>query len=182
MSPLKYINGLPRTLKKAYQNNPRLNDDHRYESKRGWVKPLFYGFAITYFVAIAVISVATAGYQFVPIITTSWVDTNTFWFEKFLPISYRPQTRICGGHSFRIGDSSAPPTSAFLMFRYQHGEPVFVLLHSKRLSRRSGRSAIGRTHLRERRLDKLFRQQFSDKPAPERFCDRRGDISSRLIP
>jgi hypothetical protein len=146
MPPLKYITGLPRTIKDAYKQNPRLNDDHRYESKYPWVKPLFYGFAATYFVAIAIISVATAGYQFVPIITTSWVDTNSFWFEKFIPISYRPQTRICGGHSFRISDSSTRGL-LFLTVRYQHGEPVFVLLHSKRLSRRSGRSAIGRTHL-----------------------------------
>jgi hypothetical protein len=109
MSPLKYVNGLPGTIKDAYKHNPRINNDHVYESKYRWVKPLFYGFAATYFAAIAVISIATAGYQFVPIVTTSWVDTDTFWFEKFIPISYRPQTRICGGHSFRIGDSSTHP-------------------------------------------------------------------------
>jgi hypothetical protein len=98
MSPLKY-------LQQAYENNPRLNKDDLYDFKSRWGKPLFYSGAATYFVVIAIISVATAGYQFVPIVTTSWVDTNTFWFDKFIPTSYRPQTRICGAHSFRIGDS-----------------------------------------------------------------------------
>jgi hypothetical protein len=106
MSPLKYLGSLTRPFQHAYENNPRLNKDDLYDFKSWWGKPLFYSVAATYFVVIAILSVATAGYQFVPIVTTSWVDTNTFWFDNFIPTSYRPQTRICGAHSFRIGDSS----------------------------------------------------------------------------
>ena len=106
MSSLKYVDRFSVLIKNAFEGNPRLNDDHRYEFKNRWAKPLFYSTAATFLVAIAIVSIATAGYQFAPIVTTSWIDTNTFWFNNFIPNSYRPQTRICGGHAFRIGDSN----------------------------------------------------------------------------
>jgi hypothetical protein len=96
-------------VQKIYSENPRFTLDRKHKPFRWgpWVKPLFYITAATYVVVIALVAVATAGYQFVPIVSTSWIDPNSFWFEAFIPTSYRPQTRICGGHSFRIGDSSS---------------------------------------------------------------------------
>jgi hypothetical protein len=101
-------NGLTQATRNHYRNNPELPETRPHRDfEYPWVKPLFFAIAFAYFVVIAIISTATADYQFVPIVTTAWVDPNKFWFNKFVPSSYQTQTRICGGHAFHIGDGVA---------------------------------------------------------------------------
>jgi len=96
----------PTKIKAIYEHNPTLPETSLNVKFPWWLpRPLFWISLFVFFVIICLFAVATAGYELVPIVTTSWADTNTFWFNGFLPVSYRTQTRICGAHAFRIGDS-----------------------------------------------------------------------------
>jgi hypothetical protein len=95
-------------IAEEYREFPQITKTRPHKAFKSWVKPTFFVLAFGYFVVITIIATATAGYQFVPIVTTAWIDPNSFWFNKLIPNSYRPKTRICGGHTFRIGDSYLP--------------------------------------------------------------------------
>ena len=95
--------------KELYRDHPALPLSHPHGKFPWWFpKPMFFLTLLAYGVIIILFAIATAGYQLVPIITTSWDDTNSFWFNAFIPQSYRTKTRICGAHTFRVGDSQSP--------------------------------------------------------------------------
>jgi len=102
----RWVKRLPSKVKGFYAGYPRLTQTYPPRKFPRWFpKPTFCLALFSYLVVIVLIAIATAGYQWVSIVTTSWNDTNSFWFNAFIPDSYRPQTRICAPHNFQIGDS-----------------------------------------------------------------------------
>ena len=63
--------------------------------RRFWSVLIVLG-AVAWILIITLVNVAVVGYEVVPIISTSYSDSSTLWYEHILPMSsWIPRRRTC---------------------------------------------------------------------------------------
>jgi hypothetical protein len=60
-----------------------------------WITALFWVCFTALAALVTVINVAAVGYEIVPIYSLAYNATYELWYEKFIPLRIRPQTRWC---------------------------------------------------------------------------------------
>ena len=69
-----------------------------------WFQIVFSVILVIWLGVATAISIATVGYELVPLFSTSYNASNVLWYEEFIPHRLRPQTRTCEPSVIQIND------------------------------------------------------------------------------
>jgi hypothetical protein len=73
--------------------------------------PIVLLLGVVWIAAVTFVNVVVVGYDYVPLVSTSFNTSKELWYEAYMPKSWAPQTRICAGSTIKIDE----------------GCPIFVL-------------------------------------------------------
>ena len=77
--------------------------------------PIFITVALILTVFITLAAVVAVGYEYVPVLSTSFNSTLDMWYDRFMPkTSWAPQTRACQGSVMKVNEGlQTSPSSTF---------------------------------------------------------------------
>jgi len=67
-----------------------------------WVKASLVFIAMVFVTTITIGNIIAVGYELVPLTSTSFNETTSFWYDKFIPTNWRPQSRSCDAATIKL--------------------------------------------------------------------------------
>lgn len=65
---------------------------------------LIFVFGVLFTAIVTIISVVTVSYELVPMTSTSFNSTRTFWYDKLIPHRWRPPGQTCSAAIIKVGE------------------------------------------------------------------------------
>jgi len=75
--------------------------------------PTVLALGVVWITFITLINVVVVGYDYVPLVSTSFNTSQELWYEELIPKSWSPTTRSCIGSTIKIDEGG--PILCWLM-------------------------------------------------------------------
>jgi hypothetical protein len=66
------------------------------------VKASLIFIAMVFVTTITIGNIIAVGYELIPLTSTSFNETTSFWYDKFIPTNWRPQSRSCDAATIKL--------------------------------------------------------------------------------